>query len=192
MLCPDGFTLIEVLVVIVVLAIVAGVAIPDMGSAAATARLDAGARRVADLADWCYRSAIASGRVHALLIEDEGRSLQVVAESRPRPTAGEPIVPVGSSTPAGTPPELEPVSLPGMLGRSLPEGIRVSDASFYEEDLADQDPNRVRILFFPDGTTEFAGIELVGERGARRKVRINGLSGRINLEEVVDAPEDEA
>lgn len=166
-----AFTLIEVMVVIIIISIMAGAVIPNLGGSMGTVRLKAGAREIADLMDFCYQSAVASGRVHALVFEEDGRRYEVVAE-RPDET--------GSFNP-DAPPMLDPVSLPGNFDRTLPEEIAIHSMYVFETDLVRDEEGRLRVLFFPDGTTEFATLYLEDASGRRQSVEINGMSGEIRV-----------
>ena len=51
----------------------------------------------------------------------------------------------------------------------------------YSTDLADTGEDSLRILFFPDGTTEFARLYLEGHGGDRRRIELNGLTGVVTI-----------
>ena len=166
-----AFTLVELMVVIIVLAVIAGAVVPNLSAPLETTRLDAAARRVADLMDYCYANAAATGRVHGLIYLPGARRFEIVAE--------EPIDPQSPSS--DQPPELVPAILPGLLNDPLPEGVLIESAGVYEDDLDVVNEERLRLLFFPDGTTEFATLSLVNDAGDRREVRLGGVSGTITI-----------
>ena len=177
-----GFTLIELMVVIIVIGIVAGAIIPNMAGSIGTIRLDGAAGRVAALLDYCYNAANSSGRVHGLLFDAEGRRFQVVAEYVPDPAYW---------TGAYEEPRLESIRLPGLLDSALPEGIVLSGVGAFEDDLIFTEDGGVRILFFPDGTTEFATLYLADTRGEERYVSINGVSGTVTITNPADEPPED-
>jgi prepilin-type N-terminal cleavage/methylation domain-containing protein len=87
----QAFTLIEIMVVVIILAILAGILTPNLQGALEGSRLETTAMRVSELMDFCYHSAIASGRVHGLIFNSDGVHFQVVAEPAPpedRPQRG--------------------------------------------------------------------------------------------------------
>ncbi|MCE5229486.1 prepilin-type N-terminal cleavage/methylation domain-containing protein [bacterium] len=178
---PRAFTLVELMMVIIVMSIIAAVTVPDIKSAADRVRLDSGARRIADLCDFGYRSAVGTGRVHALILEADRRHYMLVAEAPPQ-NRGEDAPAESSATAPPQAGELQPVRLPGTIGNELPEGIVLASVSMLDETLA-HDTSRMRILFFPDGTTEFATLTLSDQFGNKRNVVLNGLSGTIKIEE---------
>lgn len=234
-----GFTIIEIMVVIVLIGIIAGMVLPQLGGSSDSVRLDAAAHRVGDMMDFCYHAAASSGKVHALLFDVPLRRMDVVCESATPPpeqgsesggaaadplaatqaaaesAAAQPEQPApapadasasatgeltentGASAAAGTalavpdpdaPINLVPVSIPGYMDHTLPEGIALSATETYEPELSQgENEGQFKILFFPDGTTEFARIELSVATGQRRQVFLNGLDGHV----IVTNPDEE-
>jgi prepilin-type N-terminal cleavage/methylation domain-containing protein len=73
------------------------------------------------------------------------------------------------------------VPIPGFLDRTLPEGVALSGMETYETDLSTgETEGQFRILFFPDGTTEFAKVELSIASGPRRVLVLNGINGTVS------------
>ena len=174
-----AFTLVEIMVVIVVLAIVAATVLPNLGGTAGTVRLTATTRHLAALMDYCYHAASATSRVHAIVISADGRQYRVVAEVEPefvRRESGE-----GGELEADE--LLVPIRLPGRFSGTLPEGIAVGQVSMFETELSDAGEEQVRILFFPDGTTEFMSLVVTESGGAQRTIELNGLSGTVTISE---------
>jgi type II secretion system protein H len=183
-------TLIELMVVIVVLGIVATMIVPTIGGSLGSMELKRATRDLGDLMDYCYHAAIDSGRVHALILDSEGRRFDIVAERLSEwaadgtfdeqdliPAVGDPLEPA----------ELEPIAIPGYIDRVLPVGIRVAGVWAYDEEISASDQGRVQLLFFPDATAEFAVITLVNEEGDQCKVSIDGLSGLIEVTDTIPA-----
>lgn len=175
-----GFTLIEVMVVVIILAVVAGAILPTMMSSIGTTKLDTAASQIGGIMDFCYSSASATGRVHGLIFNSDKRRFQVVAEADPDPEAPASLF---------EPPQLVPVSLPGLLDRELPEDLILESVEAFEEDLLTGENDEARILFFPDGTTEFANLYLTDSAGEQRVVELNGFNGVVTIS--VPEPEEE-
>lgn len=167
-----AFTLIEIMVVVIILAVLAGALIPNLAGSMGTARLDTAAHQVADLIDYGYHAASATGRVHALVFDSDRRGFQMVAEVEPE---------LDDWFSAVGPPRLEPVSVPGLTTRALPEGIRLDRIEVFEDELVEGEYDTIRVLFFPDGTTEFANLYLTDPSGEARLVELNGFSGAVTI-----------
>lgn len=178
---PRAFTLVELMMVVIVLSIVAALAIPDLRSASNRARLDGGARRIADLCDLGYRSAVGTGRVHALIFEGDRRHYALFSEGRPQSPDGDSAGSGDESADPNGPPELSPVDTGG-FGNEMPEGVMIQSVKL-ANDVLGNDEGRIRILFFPDGTTEFATIILTDEHGDKRRIKLNGISGVVKVDE---------
>lgn len=179
-----AFTLVELMMVVIVLSVVAALTIPDIKSAANRARLDSGARRISDLCDLGYRSAVATGRVHALIFESDRRYYMLFSEGRQQnPVLGGASSSDSSADPADPngPPELTPVDTGG-FGNEMPDGVTIQSVKL-ANDVLSHDEGRIRILFFPDGTTEFATIVLTDELGSKRLIKLNGISGVVSVDE---------
>lgn len=183
-----AFTLIEIMVVVIVIAIVAGAIVPNLGGGDSR-RLAAAASGFADTLDYCYTAALSTGRVHGVMFRLGAREFEPVVEALP-PSEEEQAEAAMTGAIAEESldegPAMEPVSIPGLVERALPEGIVFADFVAFDGSLAaaGEDADAVRLLFFPDGTTEFARIVIEDEKGERHSVRINGLTGAMSLEPV--------
>ena len=105
------------------------------------------------------------------MFTSDGKRFRVVAER-----AEDPQNPPGQEEAT-----LDPVELPGFLDQALPEGVVLSAVGMFEDELAQADPDSIRILFFPDGTTEFATLTLSNALGDQRQIALNGWSGTISV-----------
>ena len=180
-----AYTLLELMVVIIVIGIVTGVVVPSLQGSTGSVRLEAAARQLSDLMGYCYQSAVTTSRTHALLIDADGRHIRIAAEpGGPPPKEGEGQQDKDSSSTE----EWEPVELPSADASLLPEGVTVTDVSAAEDELLAEGEDGIRILFFPDGTTEFASVILNDEGGDQREIYLNGLSGATQI--VQPSPEE--
>lgn len=174
------------MIVVIIIAISAAVLVPNLGAPSGAVGLEVAARRVADLLDYAYNAAVSTRRVHAVVFSGDGAEVVLLAEAAPSPEDGAETDASGlpaSPTAADEfgEPSLEPVGFPPSLARGLPPGIRLTNANAFEEDLLAGEEETTRILFFPDGTTEFVNLELSDEREQRIMVKLNGLSGAVRI-----------
>jgi type II secretion system protein H len=187
----SGMTLIELMVVIVILGIVSAMILPSFGGSMDSVRLTGAARDLASTMDFAYRSAIASGRVHALTIDADRKRFELLAERPPEPAAADAF---GADAPLDrapelladplAEPELVPVPIPGYIPRELPEGIRVGMIAVVDRELSTTGDGNARLLFFPDGTAEYASLGLTNESGDQCVVTLDGLTGMIDVGQV--------
>jgi len=175
---PAAFTLLELMVVIILIGIVTGLVVPSLHGSTGTVRLEAAARQMSDLMDYCYQSAVTSGRTHVLLIDAGGRKLRIAAESDGGSIEGNEKPQAEEEHASG---QWASVAFPFAEAGRLPEGVALTEISAAEEDLLAQGEEGIRILFFPEGTTEFATLVLSDAGGDRREVYLNGLSGATRI-----------
>lgn len=186
-----AFTLIEIMVVIVVLGIVAAMAAPNLAGVFATMQLRGAAADLRDMMDYCYRQSVATGRVHALVFRADDGSCRIVAE----PPVVDPLADDGRQvSPTATPPPrpapadggdgLVDVAIPGHMQRRLPPEITVAQVQVFDTGLSTTAEGDLRLLFFPDGTCEFAELTLLNRQNEMIVVTLNGLTGMIDVGEV--------
>lgn len=188
-----GFSLLEVIVVVIVIGVVAGVVVPNLGGSLETVRLNAAARRLSEALDYAHQRAVTTGRVHCLTIAGEGRELRLLADPAPDTEdavdAWERLAP--DPRELESEPELEDVRDAARLLGEWPEGVAVVEVSTFEEGLVEGEEDEARIFFFPDGTCEFARLRLESANGGLRDVALNGLNGGVTVRIPEDEGEDE-
>lgn len=198
------------MVVIVLIAILAGTLAPNFQGSISTLRLREAVERVVNAMDYCRYAAVGTRRVYGIVFSEDGFGFEIVAE--PQKLQNPESLSLASSNGANPEEEawmlpdlhdinplavereqsqdinsdsamatLEPVRFDGPQSRKFPEGIRLSDYNFFEEGLAQTEEGDLRILFFPDGSSEFAALVLEAADGDRRKLSLNGVSGVIRV-----------
>ena len=159
---PRGFTLLEVLVVVVIAGVVATFAVLSIDRGAGRALTTGGEAVVAAL-DLAGDAAVLSGRPHALLLARDGFMLL-----RFRDTGWEPAA-------------------SGAWRQRLPAGIRFVRAACSE--LARCTPGtRPQVVVLPDGSPygELPAVEQTGIGAGTRRLRVvPGPAGRFALEPVL-------
>jgi len=161
-----GFTLVELLVVMIVMAVLSGAILPSVVNAVQRTGLRSASARVLDLLGFAHAAAIGRRMPVTVLIDTQQRACRVRAR---RPT----LPWMTDAEQAGT--ELTLVAL------QLPEGISVSvlkDASGAVGELSDD-----AITFAPDGTAEDAVIELSDDDGNVRTIQLLAATGAATLVE---------
>lgn len=205
-----GFTLVEVLLVLGVLAVIAALAWPSLGGALERFRLRKAADQIRIQWQQARIQAIRSNCRWEFRYVPGGRQwlVQSVAQTETMvdPTTGQMLGSVGPALPGAG---LAGSSSPG---GSLPEGVRFAPLPGSEDTLAagggaagssaygaelSTDPLGQQlppldesdgaagwswpIYFYPDGTTDSAAICLENEKGRRIEVRLRGLTGTVTI-----------
>jgi general secretion pathway protein H len=97
-----GFTLLELIVVMLVLAVVAGLAMPTVGRSVDAVRARAEVAGVSALFRHAREQAIALRRVHAVVVDPERREVRVVAGDETRRTRALPAGVLVETSPPST------------------------------------------------------------------------------------------
>lgn len=181
---PRGFTLFEVLLVLVLLAIVGALAAPNIASSFSTTRL----RRAGDQ----VITALAQARAKAI---DGGQTVQfrfVPNEPRyridpyPEEDEGEDVgAPSDSSDDQEAEAERSIIQTSGELAESvLFKGGQVETNSLSAAESANKALKAnsrgewsTPILFYPDGTAQDASLELESDRGMSLRIAVRGVTG---------------
>ena len=147
-----GFTLFELILVIVIFAVLAGAIAPRFTGGIERARLKGTAFAAAYLAASAARIAAANGRVVKLLFDSGGRVIKLETDVET---------------------EMGEVGAPIELSEGIKiESVEVIGRPGYEEDVEEE-----AVRFFPDGRADEAYIVLVGEAGGKYTVIVNPVTG---------------
>ena len=141
--CKAGFTLLEMLVVLVLIAVITAVAVPVAGAGIQTLRLQSAARHVAAALRLARGRAIRSQEIHLVSLERE--------QSRVTVASGD---------------------LRFRRSFQLPPGVRLQEALLREEapPLSGRRPERMDFYFAPSGFSEALEVRLVNARGRSLRV----------------------
>ncbi len=162
----SGFTLIELMVVVVVMAILAGAVAPSIVSATRRTGLDATARRLADLLDFASAAAVARRQPVTVNLDAERHVCWAVTWAPTLPWLAE----------SETPEERTLVQL------ELPERISVT----LVRDSGQEQPPQLgsaweTIRFAPDGTAEDVAAELRDDRENVRTIQVVFATGEVRM-----------
>jgi len=162
-----GFTLIELMVVLLVMSILAASVVPSFMSSARAASVKAAATKIADLLDFAYAAAIAR-RQPVTVNLDLGRNMcwvSVLAASLPWLGEGE-----GPETRT-----LASIQLPEDFEIALQRGSEAPAASRTQQQWE-------TIRFDPDGMAEDVLIEVADRRGEEWTIEVQGTTGEVALQ----------
>jgi type II secretion system protein H len=180
-----GFTLVEILAVLVIMGLLAAIALPNLGLRGSR-MLDEESRRLASSLEFARQRAVMTGVPHRLLVDLDQAAYRVEWYGRPSEPAPEAEAPpdparVELSPPPGTERVYEP--LEGTLGElaQLDEAVRFdaveTPGGAFEE-------GTVQIEFERDGTSEPAALVLSNESGRRVILHVAPLADSVRFEYV--------
>lgn len=161
-----GFTMVELLVVMAIMAIVSGAVTLSLGPALQDARLRSGSRMVLGALNFARSHAVTSRNCTRVIFDMERNGIEVeelINDSE------------GSAT-------IKPVNTPSGRFRRLPEGIRIERL---------RKPDGVNdeswISFTELGQGENALVDIADSHGRRRVIAVESITGRSRIEKAEDA-----
>jgi len=171
-----GFTLLEILLVVLVIGIIAGAFLPVAMDSVEGVRLRAATRDVIALNRYARARAILDQRPVAVLY-DRGGGLLELLQLPPQD------IPLGLmlDTPAAR--LLDDADLEAEGVRSLRRRQLASFVSVREVSGAEQQDDTWFVIYTPAGMTDPHSIVLEDNRGDRLRISVNGMTGDITLGE---------
>jgi len=158
-------TLIELMVVVIVMAVMAGAIVPNLAAAARRGGVDKAAGRIVDVLDFAARAAVARRRTVVVNLDGERGRCWATLQTVRLPWLEDEDAPETRT--------LTAVRLPEDLSLAV---YRESTETAFGADEAWE-----RVTFRPDGTTEDVTVELVDGRGRARSIEVSGITGRADL-----------
>jgi len=165
---PLGFTLLELLVVLVIVATLSTFVGPRLLGSMGGTQLRVASKKVATSLRYARTRAVSEGMLYVAMLDLEGG--QIAIESR-RPARGR---------------EEEASPEDGNAGEKkkktfdLPQGIKLEKVVSGD---AEVDSGVSEVLFFPTGGSSGARIVLASERGQRRSVVVDFITGTVHVED---------
>ncbi len=158
----DGFTMLELLLVLAVLVVVAALAVPRLAGSLAALRVSRGTEQVFAASREGHARAVLRGLRLRLVVDPPTNAFWLEEERKPL---------------------TEPGLWSEMTGRedrpyTLAEGVRFGAIRINDEPVAD---GRVEVRFWADGSSDEAVLPLENEDGDRGAVEIRGLTGRARI-----------
>jgi len=175
----SGFTLIELMVVLAVIAIMTALIIPEMRGTLEEARLRSSARSLVAACEAANSRAITHNQRQQLLLEIRtgGYTLRSGADGQPQQANG-----AGDDAP-----------IEGQIDSHVAMQFETGDAMEVEADKTSapasrREPSPQRrpagISFYPDGTADPATIVLRDQEGFRLALQIQSITARVRLVEL--------
>jgi prepilin-type N-terminal cleavage/methylation domain-containing protein len=178
-----GFTLIEMMAVVLILLLLATVVLPRVSLVASQAALD-DAKRLAAALDFAREKALALHRPHRVVLDLDHGQYWIEAQPAPQPAPALlawaeldaiPLVAPRTDTSAFAP-------LPGMQPTPLDANVRIAAVESEAGEAAD---GLAQIAFAPDGATSAARVWLAAGNDLRVRVDVAPLADptRVTLDE---------
>lgn len=175
----DGFTLMELMLVMAVIVTVLGLALPSINRSFASQALSKGADRVRAAMGRARVQALREGDVYCVYIENSGRWFDVAAYNAADQQIAKSRKEAGDSNQR---------SVSNFEDSMLPNGIKFVAGSSYIDARAAaaasengskgiRGSNIEQILFYPDGTSQDARVVLQNEKGGLVEIQLRGLTG---------------
>jgi len=171
----SGFTLIEMMLVLALIAIMAAMIVPEMKGSMEDALLRASARKVVDVFNLTYSRAVSLNQQHRVLLDTSTGRYRVERQQNDR---------LG-------PPSFQPVTevndLEGQIDSRVEIQIRPSMPETNDEQTPDDNALasslKNGINFYPDGTADGCQIRLRDRTGVELILQLTPITGNIHLVE---------
>jgi len=195
-----GFTLIEMLMVVAIFVLIAGIAAPMFVGSYAGAKLRTGTRAVIMTSRYARNMAVIRQRPVAVLVNQQRNTLEVILltgresenltelliqsddESNPTFAAAQAAMAVTNVDIVETNADAaaEDKATSDML-KGLPEGISIEDFECQRPGGDDPDAPRV-IVYYPSGLSDGFTLRLTDERGRNVEITADPLTGEVTTE----------
>jgi general secretion pathway protein H len=169
----NGFTLLELLVVVVIITLMSTLVAPRMFGSLAHMNLKTEAKRVAAALRYARSQAISEQTSYVALFDLEADRLTIArkdSEEKPKELPA-PVSPADNGQ--------DESGQPAPMVYALPEGITLHKTEAGEELFAEE---IIGIEFYPDGNSSGGEVILADERGKRYIVWVHFISGEVGTD----------
>ncbi len=184
----NGFTLIEVILVVVITLILLGVTLPNFVHAYKGAKLRSATRTIDRMARYAHNTAIMREETMVLVLNHDTMEIYLGAETATTTSTNaadgeldqdilERLGYVDGES-SGT----DAVNIEKEFQKKLPEGLEVAD---FEQDGLDEDEfyeNLYLIRYYPNGRSDWFILDLKDQRGLGVELESDPISGKIRSE----------
>lgn len=164
---PFGFTLLELLVVLVIIAAISSLVGPRLLGSMSSTHLSTASKKVATSLRYARTQAVSEGMIYAVVFDVEIHKITIKA--RRTATGGEGEAYEGD----GKGPEEK------VMAYDLPEGVMLEKVVSGDTEVSS---GSLEVLFFPTGGSSGARIVLINDRDNRRVVVVDFITGAVQLE----------
>jgi prepilin-type N-terminal cleavage/methylation domain-containing protein len=171
----SGVTLIELLLVVAIALIAAGIAVPLFARSFQGSQLRAAARHVVMTAKYSRSMAVLRQQYMAILFDKVAGSIEVVSIADRRALAARNRFLAERAAPEGSDEASAAPAIRSELRRPLPADVKIVSFNTRAANRGLEDIYWVN--YFPNGMSEGFEIELQDKAGKRARVRVDGLSG---------------
>ncbi len=178
-LCRHGFTLMELMVVLVLIGLMTAMILPEMRGTYEEAVLSSTARKLADVCGIAYSRAVAVQQPHRLRLDRAAHRYSV--ERRISRTGGEDNYAPAQDIPGGEGKLDSRISIDFGNPNEGAVGWVASDPSPPAQQVQYSDEG---IVFYPDGTADARKIQLQDREGFRLAILINPTTARVQIKEL--------
>lgn len=181
----SGFTLIEVVLVLVIIVIVAGISVPYFGGSIGASKLRSAGRSISHLAQFSRSMAIMRQQTIIMVIDKETMEIYAgpMQESNASEADGAIDQEILQRLGYVDREDSEQFSVEQkLMARRLPEGVSIRRFEKDLTDLDDSSPNSYIVQCYPNGQCEWFELELENRRGSVIKIENDPISGKISSE----------
>ena len=172
---PAGFTLIELMVVIIIIGIMTAMMIPEMQGTFQDALLRSTSRELINVCDLAYSRAVSLNQLRRVRLDEKtGRYL---VEKQVMENGQEEFV-LADDVPGGK------GQLDSRIAVAFHQPGDLSAATDSEAPISENDLSGVAIAFYPDGTADGGDITLRDHAGFRLLLHINPVTARVHVVEM--------
>ncbi len=181
-----GFSLIELIIVLAIMALVLGMAAPRIAKDMAVLHLRTTAKQVAASLRWARSQALSTGKTYNAIFDCKGQRVIISDYAGALDTDIMKLVQTAGDGEKQEEQETIAAATPKQILKifELPEGIFISRIEI--ADVLDTNPGEqsiYQLTFFPDGTTMGGEIAIADEQKRSFIIAVDFLTGIVSLEE---------
>lgn len=174
--CNRGFTLIELVVVIIIMAVLSAIAVPSYTRLHARAKFDGGVQEVISLFRWAREMAVESGFETTVRFDQQSATFIATVQQM------EPLMDAPTAVLEQQEREEQPITPPRIY--EIGEDLAVADFQSYRESStleSRQSFEDTLVRFLHDGSCDGARFVLVSSEGHRAIVEIAAPTGKPSI-----------